>query len=608
MPIIHECGTHEKDPEVDLKQLDQMMDMIQNYCGCSQETNSKNNYVKEKNIADMSINTLKDAAQYLQDQSLNPDKQKLIANDPKNENDQGNSNMNDSSEEIKDDEEISIFRNVVLEKKESSSEIPKEIQGHCSNILNVEQPIIKPKANDPETFNDENDPKEQPEENEKEENINQNRDCNYWKENYLEILEKILQIITDIILHDLDKSNYWETIKKKIQDFLDLLNSPDNINLQRIAEITNDKNLICLKSLFFKALMMIIHEKYPKFKIEENFKQYCKEIIEADNQWSLLILEQFFISDKTKWKEKFDKLLLKCFEQRLRESQRELKYLKIKDPKVEKLFIKLFNQLRNLYENALKNEKLKEKFLQNLEKGRFKFDSDVVFSIIRGDRGGYYAIFYNIDHFEKFGKELQNCVSKKSKNNELLIGDGGLGKVYYMICLLKPDYIPFIGAEIQLGEMNCVKKTTNSRTKMTNFFKVFSYHSSSQLIGKYFAPIYDSSIYKTKTGYIGYTIQKLVIHEKVTFTKESNPSLWPLYILSLCKAIEMLMKKGIFLPDISPDNFLLDTIQQQGFLIDLGGRLVIVTQEGTSLKVNINDLKKFGPCKPHYLKLKIQGQ
>ena len=234
----------------------------------------------------------------------------------------------------------------------------------------------------------------------------------------------------------------------------------------------------------------------------------------------------------------------------------------------------------------------------NLLKGEVnepkKSDSVDDFIIIRGDRGGYYVIFEK--KRDELPQDYKTCYKNKNgESNDGIIGEGSFGKIYFAICLVKPGFSPFLGSDIFVGELNCVKQILIGNpdpksTLINEKIQAFCYHSSSQLVGKFFVPIYDSCFrLNRKKKYVGYTIQKFILNSKLSKIIDDEYHCFR-YSLNLFNGIKYLLKNKILLSDFKAENILYNPFLEQLFFIDLDGRIML-----TSNEIDLVKLKFFTP-------------
>ena len=194
---------------------------------------------------------------------------------------------------------------------------------------------------------------------------NENPEYNYWKDNCLEIIDKIHQLKMEL-LELVSKISVNEQIITEIQNTILELNRLLNNN-ENQSFISQEESIMPLKTLFFKDLMIIFNLNNPelfKNQIFELLYEEVKDFVHADNHWSLIILEQLFLpfEEKSKWKLMYDDLLLKLLREGLKESKYELGLKKNnnENSKYDTLFLNIFNQFYNIQEKAKNDHNLME--------------------------------------------------------------------------------------------------------------------------------------------------------------------------------------------------------------------------------------------------------
>jgi len=247
--------------------------------------------------------------------------------------------------------------------------------------------------------------------------------------------------------------------------------------------------------------------------------------------------------------------------------------------------------------------------------GRFdKMDFDLKHTIIVGEDGGWYILMNSITNEEKemiidevdssktFQEYLQQKIQKNDgkKPNEykIIIGKGSFGKIRLGIALIVTEKSRTGESSLICGEVICLKKSRDDNFSLK--IAVWNDYVSDTVGKNIHSPeIYDMTIIcscKVNDDHNkGYAIQEFAhfVDGSIFRKKNSGLQIWlhqKTYLIDIFSVVLELMKKGIAMTDLKPQNTLYDKVNRVGKLIDLAG------------VVRKNSYEELQKCKRKYIR------
>ena len=318
----------------------------------------------------------------------------------------------------------------------------------------------------------------------------------------------------------------------------------------------------------------------------------------------------------------YEKYMKEYREYVLSSAKKEVDAIKKSNKKDEKIFKYRRNLLEEII-NIIEKDELEFASLLSGYLGRKKYPN-LKHSVIIGDDGGLYALVNTIDNDEieillqtgEIQADYLKGISKESADpnkQKIIIGKGTFGTIRIALALT----INETSQILKPGQIICVKKTgflnkriqkANEDERIIGFKDIYENAWNDYLSGEVgnliFSPdVYDMKIIDSIKGIEqehqkGYTLQKFIpVYDgsRVFGEKGKYNNNWihqKSYLIHIFKVTITLLKTGICMTDMKPENTLYDGDNYRGMLIDLAG--VVRKSDPTKLEaILLKDISEF---------------